>query len=617
MNIEQRASLKVPLTGLSTLWFQVSGTLCNLKCEHCFISCGPGVTRHGMLSRETVKGYLEEARSTGIQEIYFTGGEPMLNNEIMGITEDALNDANVTILTNATLITADVAARFKGLALASDFELTFRVSMESPDESANDRVRGAGSFKKTSEGIKNLIRVGFEPIITATIIDEKGPCAEQFETWLRDLGSKSPHVKTLPLLHIGRGEKNYRPYNADEILPDAGLGSVKPEALQCSSARMITSEGVFCCPILIDDPSARMGSTIEESLRPVALTSPACYTCVNEGLSCSNTSSTCSETRRENVKSYYGEAAVQPQPELCCPTAYTGADTSHIPAEVLDVSYGCGSPVTLSGLREGETLLDLGAGAGIDCFIASRITGPQGHVIGIDMTDEMLEKAEKNKAEVTKRLGYSNVEFRKGFLEDIPVEDGSVDIVTSNCVINLTADKAPVFVEIYRILKNGGHFVISDIISERLVPSAMQEDSELWGECISGALTSEEFISLAVNAGFYGITLLSESFYREAGGIKFYSITYRAHKDVKSKKCLYSGHQVTYKGPFKSITDDEGHEFPRGLAIEVCTDTAKRLSLPPYREFFTITAPAGDTMPADKEPCTDTGKKESGGSGCC
>ncbi len=616
MQIEEAKSVTVPLTGLSTLWFQVSGTLCNLKCSHCFISCGPGVRRHKMLSRERVQSYLEEARATGIKEIYFTGGEPMLNPEIMGITEDALKDADVTILTNATLISAEVASRFKGLALAADFELTFRVSMDSPDEAKNDKIRGDGSFKKTSEGIKNLIGAGFEPIITATKIDDKGPCLEAFENWLRTLGSKAPHVKTLPLLHIGRGEKNYRPYSEEERLQAARLESVRPEALQCSSARMITSEGVFCCPILIDEDSARMGSTIQESLRPVALTSPACYTCVKEGLSCSNASSTCSEARREDVKSFYGEAAVEPQPGLCCPTAYAGAETGHIPAEVLDVSYGCGSPITLSGLTAGETLLDLGAGAGIDCFIASKITGPKGRVIGIDMTDEMLGKAEKNKVEVAARLGYSNVEFKKGFLEDIPVEEKSVDIVTSNCVINLTADKTPVFKEIYRILKDEGRFVISDIISERSVPAAMQEDSELWGECISGALTTEEFIKEAVDAGFYGISILSDTFYREADGIKFYSITFDAHKMIKGEKCLYRGHQATYGGPFESVTDDEGHEFPRGLAIEVCTDTAKKLTAAPYKGLFTVTPPQGEKT-VKEEACVPKTSKAGGSSGCC
>ncbi|MFQ5428464.1 MAG: methyltransferase domain-containing protein [Thermodesulfobacteriota bacterium] len=619
MTKQQAKDLEAPLTGLSTLWFQVSGTLCNLKCSHCFISCGPGVKRHGMMSREDVDRYLEEARSTGIKEIYFTGGEPLLNPEIMGITGDALKEADVTILTNATLITAEAAASFKRLALASDFELTFRVSMESTEEAENDKIRGQGSFLLASKGIKNLIDAGFEPIITATLFENKGPSVECFENWLRGLGSVAPHVKTLPLLHIGRGEKNYRPYNAEESLREVDPQSIKAESLQCSSARMITSEGVFCCPILIDDPSARMGSTIKESLRPVPLTSPACYTCIKEGLSCSNTSSTCSETLRSDVQSFYGEAALKPQPELCCPTAYAGAETGHIPDEVLDVSYGCGSPVTLSGLSRGETMLDLGAGAGIDCFIASKITGPSGRVLGIDMTEEMLEKAEKNKVEVRESLGYSNVEFRKGFLEDIPAEDASVDLVTSNCVINLMADKAPVFREIYRILKSGGRFVISDIISERSVPAAMQEDSELWGECISGALTSEEFITSALEAGFYGIAILSNTFYREAGGIKFYSITYRGHKAIKGEreeKCLYNGHQATYLGPFESVTDDEGHVFPRGLAIEVCTDTAQRLTLTPYKGLFTITAPEEEST-GEEKACVPLAPKREGSSGCC
>jgi len=569
------------------------------------------------MSRESVKGYLDEARATGMTDIYFTGGEPLLNPEVMGIVEDALMDASVTILTNATLITDGLAEEFRELAKTSRHRLTFRVSMESPLEEKNDGVRGKGAFKRASAGIKNLLKAGFEPIITVTALEGNGPCAQQFEQWLRGLGSKAPHIKTLPLLHIGRGEKNYRPYNKDERLQGMAIDSIDLKSLQCSGARMVTSEGVFCCPILIDDPSARMGSTITESLRPVGLASPACYTCVKEGLTCSNSSGACEETRREDVKAFYAEAAERPQPELCCPTAYSGADTGHIPDEVLDVSYGCGSPVTLSGLKEGETMLDLGAGAGIDCFIASKLTGPAGRVIGIDMTDEMLEKAQKNMVEVTKKLGYANVEFKKGFLEDIPVAAKSVDLVTSNCVINLTAKKAPVFSEIYRIIKDNGRFVISDIISEMPVPASMQEDSGLWGECISGALTTEEFISLAVEAGFYGISMLSSSFYREAGGINFYSITFLAHKLSKGKKCLYLGHEATYTGPFKNVSDDEGHEFPRGLAIEVCTDTAQKLSKPPYREFFKITEPGAQKGATEEACCVSETQKKGKKSGCC
>ncbi len=621
MKAQQTRKAEVPLTGLSTLWFQVSGTLCNLECSHCFISCGPGVKRHAMMTREDVARHLDEARSTGIRDIYLTGGEPLLNPEITEITGDALKDANVTILTNATLITGEIARKFREVAEASPHGLTFRVSMESPAEEENDRVRGKGAFRRAEEGVRNLIAAGFEPIITATALEGgAGPCTEAFEDWLRGLGSENPRVKILPMLRIGRGGENYRPYGEDERLDEKALSSMDLGGLQCASARMITSEGVFACPILIDDPLARMGGTLGESLRPAGLTSPACYTCLMEGLSCSNTPGGCcgTETRREEVRSFYGAAAVEPQPELCCPTGYSGVETSHIPREVLDVAYGCASPVTISGLKEGETMLDLGAGAGIDCFIAAKITGPGGRVIGIDMTDEMLEKALRNKALVAENLGYDNVEFRKGFLEEIPAEDGSIDLVTSNCVINLTAEKAPVFSEIYRVLKDGGRFVISDIVSEMAVPPGMRADSKLWGECISGALTTEEFIRLSKEAGFYGITLLSESFYREAGGISFYSVTFEGRKLVKSGKCLYVGHEATYIGPFESVVDDEGHEFRRGVSMEVCTDTARRLSMPPYRGLFIISEPGErPERPRGCSPSEEDGESGSGKSGCC
>jgi len=572
-----------------------------------------------MLTREDVARHLEEARSTGVRDIYLTGGEPLLNPEIMCITADALRDANVTILTNATLITRGVAQGFREIAEASGHTLTFRVSMESPQEEENDRVRGSGAFRRAEEGVRNLLSEGFEPIITATAIEDgAGPCKEAFEQWLRGLGSVEARVKVLPLLRIGRGGENFRPYGEEERLDEKVLSAVDLRGLQCASARMVTSEGVFACPILIDDPEARMGATLSDSLRPAGLTSPACYTCLMEGLSCSNTTGSCCgvESRRDEVRSFYGAAATTPRPDLCCPTGYSAADTSHIPREVLDVAYGCASPVSLSGLREGETMLDLGAGAGIDCFIASKITGPEGRVIGIDMTDEMLARAQKNKVKVAENLGYDNVEFRKGFLEEIPAEDESIDLVTSNCVINLTAEKGPVFREIYRVLKDNGRFVISDIVSEIPVPPSMRADSTLWGECISGALTTEEFIRLAKEAGFYGITLLSETFYREAGGLSFYSVTFEGHKQNKAEKCLYLGHEATYIGPFDSVTDDEGHEFPRGVSMEVCTDTAQRLSLPPYRGLFIITEP-GDT-PGQPQTCaTRDNTKTNGKGGCC
>ncbi|MFQ5329275.1 MAG: methyltransferase domain-containing protein [Thermodesulfobacteriota bacterium] len=621
---------QVPLIDLTTLWFQVSGTLCNLECEHCFIGCGPKVTNHNMMSRDMVRGYLEEAKGYGVGEFYLTGGEPFLNKELPGIIEDILALGDVTVLTNATLITSDIASMFQELSNKSAHTLLFRVSIESYAEEENDTVRGKGSLQRATRGIKNLIAAGFNPIITTTKLGEanQGKTSEAgFRSWLKGLGAAEPEIKALPTLYLGRAEESIRPYSDDERVTENCFKEFPMANLMCSYCRMVTTEGVYVCPILIDDPKARLGNTLEESRIAYVMESPACYTCRTAGLCCSNTppvqqegspdvpATDADETgdiTRDDVASYYGNAAETPQPALCCPTIYERVETGHIPKEALEISYGCGSPVSQAKIQAGATMVDLGSGGGIDCFIAAKLTGPSGRVIGIDMTDEMLGKAQENRVKVVENLGYDNVEFRKGVLEEIPVDSEAVDLVTSNCVINLSVDKGAVFREIYRVLKDGGRFVISDIVSDRAVPVAMQRDKELWGECISGALTVEEFIRYAAEAGFYGTTLLSTTLYREVEGIRFDSITFLGHKFVKGETCLYRGHRAVYNGPFSSVTDDEEHTFPRGVAVEVCTDTAAKLAKPPYDAIFTVTDPAG-TPPekADRDGDDDCSP------GCC
>ncbi|MFQ5586814.1 MAG: methyltransferase domain-containing protein [Thermodesulfobacteriota bacterium] len=612
---------QVPLIDLTTLWFQVSGTLCNLECRHCFIGCGPNVTNHSMMSRDMVKGYLDEARGYGVKEFYLTGGEPFLSRELPGIIEDTLACGDITVLTNATLITSEIASMLRELSTKSAHLLTFRVSIESPDEEENDAVRGKGSLQRATSGIKNLIAAGFNPIITTTKLGEGGKTSEAgFRSWLKGLGAAEPQIKALPTLYLGRAVETIRPYKDDERVTENCFKEFPMANLQCSYCRMVTAEGVYVCPILIDDPKARMGTTLGESLTAYVMESPACYTCRTAGLCCSNTPPVSEEVSqevpdaqdadetgditRDDVASFYGKAAEAPQPSLCCPTIYERVDTDHIPKEALDISYGCGSPVSQAKIQAGETMLDLGSGGGIDCFIAAKLTGPSGRVIGIDMTEEMLKRAQENRAKVVENLGYNNVEFRKGVLEEIPFDGDAVDLVTSNCVINLSVDKRKVFREIYRVLKDGGRFVISDIVSDRPVPAAMRRDRELWGECISGALTVEEFIRYAAEAGFYGTTLLSTTLYREVEGIRFDSITFQGHKFVKGDECLYRGHQAVYKGPFSSVIDDEEHIFPRGVAVEVCTDTAAKLRKPPYDAMFTVMDPEAE-------------RDESCAPGCC
>ena len=291
---------------------------------------------------------------------------------------------------------------------------------------------------------------------------------------------------------------------------------------------------------------------------------------------------------RLTVREFYGEAAEQPHAELCCPVQPDAADLEHIPAAVVERFYGCGSPVTAASLVAGESMVDLGSGAGIDCFIAAKRVGAEGRVYGIDMTDQMLAVARECQPQVAEALGYDAVEFRKGYLEEIPVDDGIADVVTSNCVINLSADKPRVFREIWRVLKDHGRLVVADIVSDHDVPPKMRADGQLWGECISGALTEEAFLAGLEKAGFYGVSVLKKTFWREVEGCTFSSVTVRGYKFEKKAECAFVGQYAVYLGPHKAVVDEEGHLFPRGEAVEVCTDTVAKLSHPPYDGSFAI-----------------------------
>jgi SAM-dependent methyltransferase len=198
----------------------------------------------------------------------------------------------------------------------------------------------------------------------------------------------------------------------------------------------------------------------------------------------------------------------------CCST-----DSNLYPADLLTilpegesaVSYGCGDPITLASLQPGQTVLDLGSGAGLDCFFAARKVGETGRVIGVDMTPEMIERARSS----AKRLNLQNVEFRQGYLENLPVEAGTVDVIISNCVINLSPDKSQVFAEAFRVLKPGGKLAVSDIVTDGPLPEAIKKSLSAWAGCIAGAVEAEDYIRMMKSAGFTDITIVPVYFDRE------------------------------------------------------------------------------------------------------
>jgi arsenite methyltransferase len=234
---------------------------------------------------------------------------------------------------------------------------------------------------------------------------------------------------------------------------------------------------------------------------------------------------------KEKVKEKYGRVALL-QESCCAPggcgcdaetTGYSRRDLASVPQESI-LGAGCGAPVNFAALKEGETVVDLGSGAGIDVFLSANRVGRTGRAIGIDMTDEMLEKAKSN----AQKGGYSNVEFIKGDIEErIPLDDGSADAVISNCVINLTRDKVRAFSEVRRILKDGSRMVISDLVADR---PAATIDPEKWCSCIDGALAKDDYVASIKEAGFGRVDVLEERAYMQEGGRKISSVVVRAVK---------------------------------------------------------------------------------------
>jgi arsenite methyltransferase len=282
-----------------------------------------------------------------------------------------------------------------------------------------------------------------------------------------------------------------------------------------------------------------------------------------------------------------------------------------LPEEIIERDYGCGDPSQY--VNEGEVVLDLGSGGGKICYIASQVVGKKGKVIGVDMTDDMLALAEKYKYEIGEKIGYHNVEFRKGNIQDLAldlnkvekfinenpvtdldsmqkleayknhlrknevlVEDNSIDVIVSNCVLNLVSpeEKKQLFGEMFRVLKKGGRCVISDIVSDEPTPMHLQENEELWSGCISGAFEEAEFLQMFEDAGFHAVEMLKldETPWQVVEGIEYRSMTVQAYKG-KQGPCLDRNQAVIYKGPWKAVVDDDGHTLYRGERMAVCEKT--------------------------------------------
>jgi len=351
-----------------------------------------------------------------------------------------------------------------------------------------------------------------------------------------------------------------------------------------------------------------------------------------------------------SVLDRYSEGAEEVQPDLCCPVDYDATLLQLLPQEIIDKDYGCGDPSRY--VKEGDVVLDLGAGSGKICYMAAQLVGDNGKVIGIDMNDDMLGLARKYQAEMAAKLGGDKVEFVKGLIQDLAVdldavdkhlkqnpvsdaeslirhqawqqnqslqspliEDNSVDLVVSNCVLNLVHDneKTKMIDEIFRVTKPGGRVAISDIVSDEYVPQHLKDDTSLWSGCISGALQEQEMLDAFVQAGFVAVAYdkWENTPWQVVEDIEFRSVTIMATKP-KDAPCLDVGHAVIYRGPYSEVYDDEGHVYPRGQRIATCARSFELMTQGVYGDdFIGITpktlkeatswcAPAGTLRPASE-----------------
>jgi len=285
---------RIELSHLDHLWFQVSGTLCNLTCQHCFISCSPINDAFGYITLADVRRALDESVALGVKEYYFTGGEPFLNRDIVAMLVETLRYGPATVLTNATVLKDQWLTELSAAEKQSLYSLEFRVSIDGFTAKMNDPVRGAGTFDRAMRGVAKLVEHGFMPIITATRTwadNRDHEVVDGFVSLLRSSGYDRPRLKILPTLHLGAETKRSCGYTELERLTTQMMEGFDVTQLICDHSRVVTDRGVYVCPILIDSPDARLGDRLADATGSYEARHGACFTCYQYGAICSNPSS--------------------------------------------------------------------------------------------------------------------------------------------------------------------------------------------------------------------------------------------------------------------------------------------------------------------------------------
>ena len=605
------------------------GDMCNLTCGHCHVGASPKGAKN--MDKETAHKVIEKIISLDIKTIEFTGGTPEMNPNFETFLEKLYAAGkNLVVRTSLTVLDDEKYSHF--LEVYKKYSVKVIASLPSVFEDATTQQRGSGVYDATIDILKKLNNLGYakgdlkldlvyNPVGTYLPAPQAQLEAE-YKSILKDKFDISFNsLATIVNIPIKRFKFDLKKHNLLDdymkLLKD-NYNESTLENVMCKRVVSIGYDGfIYDCDFNLALEMRVKGYENTpfweidfDNFSPAISFDSHCYACtVNSGSSCHGEVIKDFDAA-QNAKEYYGEvlsSSSDLKTTACCTLDMIPKrvrDTlPYIIDEIKDKYYGCGSPMPL--VLENQTMLDLGCGSGRDVYILSKLSGQDGFVHGIDMTANQINVAIKNQKAQTKRFEYENINtnFIHDYIENIDkhFEEGSVDIVTSNCVINLLEDKRDILKKVHSILKEGGEFYFSDVYSTRRLPKYVREDKVLHGECLGGALYANDFVRYAIEAGFVEprvystkeIEITDKEIQKLVGKTKFFSVTYRLWKiNGLDSVCEDYGQFAIYKG---GISDsemefqlDSNHLFEINRPEHVCKNTADMLSKTRYKNYFKI-----------------------------
>ncbi len=614
------------------------GDLCNLSCKHCHVGASPKGVKN--MNKDTALKIIDKILSLKIQTIEFTGGTPEMNDNFLLFLEKLFEGGkNLVVRTSLTVLEDEKYSHF--IELYKKYKVKVIASLPSVFEETTSKQRGKGVYDSTIELLRrfNTLGYGKGDLNLDLVYNPVGtflPAAQsklelEYKTILKEKFDVSFNsLATIVNMPIKRFKFDL---NKHKVL-DEYMNTLRSkynentlDNIMCRNILSIDYEGyVYDCDFNLslemrikDYENTYFWDIDFSNFTPEISFDSHCYACtVNSGSSCSgevlkekavNTKED-EMDYQENAKEYYGEvlsSSSDLKTSACCtidmiPTRIKDA-LPYIMDEIKDKYYGCGSP--MPEVLHGAKILDLGCGSGRDVYILSKLTGQEGFVYGIDMTKNQIDVAKKYQDEQTRRFEYkkNNTSFIHDYIENIDkhFKSNSLDIVTSNCVINLLKDKKAILKKVHTLLKEGGEFYFSDVYSNRRLGEELKTNKLLHGECLGGALYVNDFITYAIQAGFVEprlvsskeIEILDPNIKELLGNVKFYSLTYRLWKiENLDSVCEDYGQSIIYKGGIEyckaEFLLDANHLFEINRPEHVCKNTADMLMKTRYKKYFEL-----------------------------